>query len=682
MAYSADRFLDKNRDALSPDLIQVLAASSFPLVVSLAGEMTKGQERSRSQTVGARFRDQLKDLMIRLNETQLHFVRCIKPNGEQKASLFDSPLALHQLRCCGVLEVARIARAGYPTRYLHEEFAERYRLLLPGDGRSGAGALEECTRLLGHFGVKESFYQFGRTKVFFRAGVLGQLEDHAARVSRSVLTIQSTWRMLGCRREYLTTRAAVIALQSAWRGKEARRYVGELRRRHAAATVIQAAVRAKRARADYERARAAVVAIQMGWKKSRFERRASVRDAEIRKEREAREVEEARVAEERAAVEAAARAEQESFEAIKKEFGMDGAQIREVLRLWRDRGNDIEKYLAGGAVGVAVGAGAAAAAVGASAAGGADAVVEAKIAEMGAYISQLEAESNELREENLALMEARAAALAAEAEANKTPGVITVVAAAGPPHIDEMPGSARSLRSDDTVSIMSYSDEEGGDRGGTPLSAKHPNTTNGAGANAPTTRNRRTTSNGSSLPAGLNSPSMSFGRAGPTGAVAALGAEMDKKASLFDDDLAFIQEVHDGVSAAPNMDPYVEIDRLLYRYRSWHKDFKIRMKATQTTLKKYAHAAATARSPRMGMMGIGAMNGKSGGTTSGPTSPAHAHHRASPSPSTDVVAGKAVATSPGENGSGGGGGGLTARLKRAMTGGGAKTTPSRFKALD
>jgi myosin heavy subunit len=69
--------------------------------------------------------------------TELHFVRCIKPNGLQVAATFDAPLTLHQLRCCGVLEVTRIARAGYPTRYLHRNFAERYHVLLHGAGAGG-----------------------------------------------------------------------------------------------------------------------------------------------------------------------------------------------------------------------------------------------------------------------------------------------------------------------------------------------------------------------------------------------------------------------------------------------------------------------------------------------------------------------------------------------------------------
>lgn len=45
--------------------------------------------------------------------------------------------------------------------------------------------LDTCKELLKKFGVKEEQYQIGRTKLFFRAGVLGQLEDAATRINRS-----------------------------------------------------------------------------------------------------------------------------------------------------------------------------------------------------------------------------------------------------------------------------------------------------------------------------------------------------------------------------------------------------------------------------------------------------------------------------------------------------------------
>lgn len=45
----------------------LLQASSAPLVQLLAAEMERGKERRGSQTVGARFREQLRDLIHRLD---------------------------------------------------------------------------------------------------------------------------------------------------------------------------------------------------------------------------------------------------------------------------------------------------------------------------------------------------------------------------------------------------------------------------------------------------------------------------------------------------------------------------------------------------------------------------------------------------------------------------------------
>ena len=69
---------------------------------------------------------QLFQLMQRLESTTPHFIRCIKPNNLQSPESFEQGLVLHQLRCCGVLEVVRISRSGFPTRMFHQKFARRY----------------------------------------------------------------------------------------------------------------------------------------------------------------------------------------------------------------------------------------------------------------------------------------------------------------------------------------------------------------------------------------------------------------------------------------------------------------------------------------------------------------------------------------------------------------------------
>jgi hypothetical protein len=140
---------------------------------------------------------------------------------------------------------------------------------------------------------------------------------------------------------------------------------------------------------------------------------------------------------------------------------------------------------------------------------------------------RVDVEAADMWRENAAFADAKAAA----AE-GKRAHVIQVTATAGGA---SPPLSARlsDAGSDDTVSIMSYD----------------------AARATPTSRAAAAAGGGGGAP--------TFGRAGGAGAVAALAAELDKKSGLFDDDAAFIREVHDGVSSAPAMDPDHEIIRLL-----------------------------------------------------------------------------------------------------------------------
>lgn len=73
---------------------------------------------------------QLFKLMKQLESSTPHFIRCIKPNSKKIPGLYEKDLVLEQLRCCGVLEIVRISRSGYPTRVTHQEFARRWSVIL------------------------------------------------------------------------------------------------------------------------------------------------------------------------------------------------------------------------------------------------------------------------------------------------------------------------------------------------------------------------------------------------------------------------------------------------------------------------------------------------------------------------------------------------------------------------
>uniref|UniRef100_A0A1I8A5J5 Myosin motor domain-containing protein n=1 Tax=Steinernema glaseri TaxID=37863 RepID=A0A1I8A5J5_9BILA len=130
------------------------------------------------RTVSQMYREQLNSLMTTLRNTSPHFVRCIIPNHEKKPGKIASLLVLEQLRCNGVLEGIRICRLGFPNRVLFQEFRRRYEILTPNvipkgfmDGKEAVRKMVESLEL------QTNLYCIGQSKVFFRTGVLAQLEE-------------------------------------------------------------------------------------------------------------------------------------------------------------------------------------------------------------------------------------------------------------------------------------------------------------------------------------------------------------------------------------------------------------------------------------------------------------------------------------------------------------------------
>jgi myosin-5 len=81
---------------------------------------------AKKPTQGSIFKASLITLMDTLSVTNVHYIRCIKPNEAKRPWEFQPQQVLSQLRACGVLETIRISCAGYPSRWTYEEFAERY----------------------------------------------------------------------------------------------------------------------------------------------------------------------------------------------------------------------------------------------------------------------------------------------------------------------------------------------------------------------------------------------------------------------------------------------------------------------------------------------------------------------------------------------------------------------------
>ncbi|TFK62490.1 hypothetical protein BDN72DRAFT_390460 [Pluteus cervinus] len=242
--YRTDGWLEKNKDPLNDDLAKVMAASSEPFVASLfqdygdtvptygarqsAFAKKRGIKKGAFRTVAQRHKEQLASLMAQLQATQPHFVRCIVPNALKKPLRIDVPLVLDQLRCNGVLEGIRIARLGYPNRLPFVEFRQRYEVLTPGiiprgymDGR------EACRRMVNALELDDVTFKIGTSKIFFKAGVLAELEELRDKLLFDVFSkFQAAARMWSSRRHMKKILNRAVAIRTIQRNA---RVYGELR---------------------------------------------------------------------------------------------------------------------------------------------------------------------------------------------------------------------------------------------------------------------------------------------------------------------------------------------------------------------------------------------------------------------------------------------------------------------
>ncbi|KAK5082943.1 Myosin type-2 heavy chain 1 [Lithohypha guttulata] len=289
VTYESDGFIEKNRDTVPDEQMEVLRKSSNQFMLQVLETAVSVREKdsasaagskqasstpsrrvgvavNRKPTLGGIFKSSLIELMNTINSTDAHYIRCIKPNEAKEAWKFEGPMVLSQLRACGVLETVRISTAGYPTRWTYEEFAFRYYMLCHSNQWTteikdmAHNILKKALGDIGH--QKADKYQLGLTKIFFRAGMLAYLENlRSARLKECAIMIQKNLRAKYYRRKYLEARDSILDIQTAIRGYMARQKADDLRQIKAA-TTIQRVWRGSKERKTYTDIRSNLILFQ------------------------------------------------------------------------------------------------------------------------------------------------------------------------------------------------------------------------------------------------------------------------------------------------------------------------------------------------------------------------------------------------------------------------------------
>ncbi|XP_062948872.1 unconventional myosin-VIIa isoform X2 [Cynocephalus volans] len=262
--YETQGFLEKNRDTLHGDIIQLVHSSRNKFIKQIfQADVAMGAEtRKRSPTLSSQFKRSLELLMRTLGACQPFFVRCIKPNEFKKPMLFDRHLCVRQLRYSGMMETIRIRRAGYPIRYSFVEFVERYRVLLPGvkpaykqDNLRGT-----CQRMAEAVLGTHDDWQIGKTKIFLKDhhDMLLEVERDKAITDRVIL-LQKVIRGFKDRSNFLKLKNAATLIQRHWRGHNCRRNYGLMR---LGFLRLQALHRSRKLHQQYRLARRRIIEFQ------------------------------------------------------------------------------------------------------------------------------------------------------------------------------------------------------------------------------------------------------------------------------------------------------------------------------------------------------------------------------------------------------------------------------------
>jgi myosin V len=263
VSYKIDGFITKNNNSLQEDINELLSTSentmlkqvhdtatsqtgqdivflsNSPMMMRRSLKRQSSRRMSTTVTVSLQFRQQLDHLIRTLSDTRPHYIKCIKPNDNKQANLFNWSVVASQLRYSGVLEVVRIRREGYPIRLTFQAFYEKFfvskslfrRLYVNWPNDPDQCSIEElkayCHVMLKRC-LKPTSYQIGVTTICLHENGFNEMQRTMDAIYlKHVMKIQSLIRSFHHRWSFKQLQRSVIRCQSLYRGRVIRRKYAE-----------------------------------------------------------------------------------------------------------------------------------------------------------------------------------------------------------------------------------------------------------------------------------------------------------------------------------------------------------------------------------------------------------------------------------------------------------------------
>ncbi|KAJ3595721.1 hypothetical protein NHX12_005024 [Muraenolepis orangiensis] len=282
--YDSNGFLEKNRDAISSDIVKMISTSKNKLLHEIfQSELSTGvrkptnsrvtitpkntmrtvsDSRKQMPTLSSQFRQSLDSLMKALALCQPFFIRCFKPNNDKHSERFDRELCMVQLRYSGMMDTVRIRKLGYPISHTFTDFLFRYRVLLDtAVCDPGREPVEVCCEAICKTLIHgRDQWKIGKSKVFLKEVHDSHLEQARDRdLTKTVSIIQRVMLATYDRKTFLKKKAAASVLQRNWRAYKSRE---DNKKLHRGYDRLTARIRGRRLQRLYRKQRTAAILLQ------------------------------------------------------------------------------------------------------------------------------------------------------------------------------------------------------------------------------------------------------------------------------------------------------------------------------------------------------------------------------------------------------------------------------------
>merc|ERR1712223_1811389 len=189
VSYNLTGWLFKNKDPLNDTIVEMMKNGGNSLLIRCfadhPGQPTEvkkdagggGKKKGGGKTESSSYKTQLNDLMKTLYATDPAFIRCVVPNTHKIPGGVEPGLVMHQYQCNGVLAGIAICRAGFPNKVVYPEFKSRYNILAAAAVAKAKKDKDAAMAVFKVIKLDEEKFRLGHTKVFFRAGILGYMEE-------------------------------------------------------------------------------------------------------------------------------------------------------------------------------------------------------------------------------------------------------------------------------------------------------------------------------------------------------------------------------------------------------------------------------------------------------------------------------------------------------------------------